>query len=111
VQDSISGAGDVIVASDTASITCGSACPTATGDFITGGGWITVGGAKATFGADGGLNGTTPWGSLEFNDHGTGLKVHGTGVTGYTVVDATTRSITGNATIAGAPGTYTAVVS
>jgi hypothetical protein len=108
---SITGVADIAVATATASITCGSTCPAPQGDFVTGGGWITVGGSKGTFSVDGGLDGTTPWGALEYQDHGTGLKVHGTGVTAYTVVDAATRSITGNATINGVAGTYTVVVA
>jgi hypothetical protein len=37
--------------------------------------------------------------------------VNGSGVTGYTIVDATTRRITGNADINGVAGTYTVTVS
>ena len=106
----ITGVSDIVIATATASITCGPACPAPMGDFVTGGGWITVGGAKATFAVDGGLNGSTLWGDLEYHDHGTGLNVHGTGVTGYTVVDNVTRTITGNATINGVAGSYTVTV-
>ncbi len=53
-------------------------------DFLTGGGWIVINGAKGTFGVGGGCkNGSPTWGHLEYIDHGTGLNVHGTSITGY----------------------------
>ncbi len=104
-------AGDVTVASTHAEVVCGNTCPPAHGDFITGGGWIKVDGAKATFSVSGGTTSNGFWGDLEWHDHGSGLTVTGTGVTGYAIIDATTRRITGNADIDGVPGTYTATVS
>ena len=57
-------------------------------DFLTGGGWIVHYGAKANFGVGGGCkNGSPTWGHLEYIDHGTGLNVHGTSITGYFFID------------------------
>jgi hypothetical protein len=53
-------------------------------DFLTGGGFIIVDGAKANFGVGGGCkHGTPTWGHLEYIDHGTGLNVHWTSITAY----------------------------
>jgi hypothetical protein len=59
-------------------------------DFLTGGGWIitTASGnhppAKANFGVGGGCkHGSPTWGHLQYIDHGTGLNVHWTSITGY----------------------------
>ena len=53
-------------------------------DFLTGGGFIIVDGAKANFGVGGGCkDGTPTWGHLEYIDHGSGLNVHWTSMTGY----------------------------
>jgi len=53
-------------------------------DFLTGGGWIVYNGAKANFGVGGGCkHGSPTWGHLEYIDHGTGLNVHWTSITGY----------------------------
>jgi hypothetical protein len=61
--------------------------PTPGGDCgkITGGGWIvgTPSGAKGSFGVSGGLQGDKLWGHLNYVDHGTGLHVRSTAVTGY----------------------------
>ncbi|MCI0362407.1 MAG: hypothetical protein L0219_00905, partial [Phycisphaerales bacterium] len=84
------------------------------GDFVTGGGWITgtPSGAKGNFGVAGGLKKKGLWGHLVFIDHGSGLKVKGTGVTAYTVINATTRRIQGTAEINGQGGfTYTVEVA
>jgi hypothetical protein len=57
-------------------------------DFLTGGGWIVHNGAKATFGVGGGCkHGSPTWGHLEYIDHGTGLNVHWTSITGYFFLD------------------------
>ena len=52
-------------------------------DFLTGGGFIYVNGAKATFAIGGGCKHNTYWGHLEFQDHGTGLNAHWTSITAY----------------------------
>jgi len=107
----VPGVADVIVASAHADVQCiGNPICDSTKDFVTGGGWIVNGAAKANFAVAGGIkNGF--WGHLEYIDHGTGLKVKGTGVTAYTIVDAITRHIEGTCDINGAPGTYKVDVS
>ena len=52
---------------------------------ITGGGWIagTPSGAKGTFGMSGGVRRGEYWGHLNYIDHGTGMKVESTAVTGF----------------------------
>ena len=60
-------------------------------DFMTGGGFIFHNGAKANFGVAGGCkNGTPTWGHLEYIDHGNGLNVHWTSITGYFEEDTST---------------------
>ncbi len=95
---------DVIVASAHADVKClGKPICDSPNDFVTGGGWITNGGSKANFAVGGGTkNGF--WGHLQYIDHGTGLKVKGTGVTAYGVVDATTRHIEGTCEVNGVSG-------
>jgi len=63
-------------------------------DFLTGGGFITRSGtaAKANFGVGGGVKNGAFWGHLEYIDHGIGLNVHGTGVTGYELTPGTVDS-------------------
>ena len=57
-------------------------------DFLTGGGWIVYLGNKGTFGVGGGCKfGSPTWGHLEYHDHGTGLNVHWTSITGYFFID------------------------
>src|SRR5256886_13992424 len=57
-------------------------------DFLTGGGFILHFGAHANFGVGGGCKqGSPTWGHLEYIDHGTGLNVHWTSITGYFFVD------------------------
>ena len=80
-------------------------------DFVTGGGWIMLpSGSKGTFGVTGGIKHGKLRGHLTYVDHGSkgskvkDMKVKGTGVTAYTVVDATTRHIEGTAEINGEAG-------
>jgi len=71
---------------------------------VTGGGWIpTLSGAKGNFGVGGGIRHGAFWGHLEYIDHGTGMKVHGTGVTAYTGT-GNSRHIEGTAEINGQSG-------
>src|SRR5437870_9193998 len=108
----VDGVADVIISSALADITCvGPVCPG--GDFVTGGGWITApSGAKGTFGVAGGIKNGALWGHLTYIDHGTNMKVKGTGVTAYTVTSPTTRHIAGSAEIDGRSGfTYQVDVS
>ncbi|HUR58507.1 MAG TPA: post-COAP-1 domain-containing protein, partial [Opitutaceae bacterium] len=78
---------------------------------VTGGGWIigTPSGAKGTFGMSGGIRRGEFWGHLTYQDHGTGMKVQSTAVTGFRndPSDPKGRIITYSVTIAGAPGTAT----
>src|SRR6267142_1793630 len=64
----------------------------ATCDFLTGGGFIyptgSPMGGKGTFGVAGGCKHSSFWGHLEYHDHGIGVKVHGTQITGY-MIDTT----------------------
>lgn len=107
----IPGVADVIISSAHADITCApppptGACPPVHGDFVTGGGWIVWNGSKANFGVAGGIKQQGFWGHLTYHDKGANLKVKGTGVTGYVVVSATTRKITGTAEVNGVARTY-----
>jgi len=58
-------------------------------DFLTGGGFIYVNGAKANFGVGGGCKKNVPdqhgpyWGHLEYQDHGIGLNAHWQTMTAY----------------------------
>jgi len=99
---------DIIIASAHADITCATppSCPLDK-DFITGGGYIIApSGSKGTFGVTGGIKNSDFWGHLTYIDHGTNLRVKGTGVTAYLVTGPTSRRIEGNCEINGAPGTY-----
>lgn len=114
----VTGVADVIIASAHADITCQSAPPPAPppgctpADFVTGGGWITgSSSAKSNFGVAGGIKQGAFWGHLTYDDHGSGLQVKGTGVTGYTAdpvdpASPTLRHITGTAEINGQSGSY-----
>jgi hypothetical protein len=99
---------NLVVASAHADITCAT-LPGAGGcdnkDFVTGGGWITKDGAHANFAVAGGPGG---WGHLQYIDHGSGLKVKGTGVTAYGLgkTGPTSRQIDGTAEWTGGSGTY-----
>jgi hypothetical protein len=104
------GVADVIVASAHADVTCGQPGCDSAREFVTGGGWIVMNGSKANFAVAGGIkNGY--WGHLEYIDHGSGMKVKGTGVTAYMIMDGTLRHIEGTCEINGVPGTYQADVS
>jgi hypothetical protein len=70
-------------------------------DFVTGGGWIQLPGAKANFGVGGGCKKNGPdapfWGHLNYLDHGSAIKpvtaptpfhVHWTSITGYFEIES-----------------------
>jgi hypothetical protein len=81
-------------------------------DFVTGGGWIhTSSGAKANFGVHGGIRKGAFWGGLNYIDHGTGMHVKSTAVTGYVALTDLTRKITFNVTINGVAGTAVVIVT
>jgi len=102
------GVADVTVASAHADIACGAAGSCPNGGFITGGGWITTpSGARANFAVAGGIKNGAFWGHLTYIDHGTGMKVKGTGVTAYVVTGTTSRHIEGTTE----SGTYGADVA
>jgi hypothetical protein len=110
VVNTPAGTTDVVVASAHADVTCpapGQISCTG-GDFVTGGGWITTtSGARANFAVAGGIKQGAFWGHLQYIDHGTGLRVKGTGVTAYAPgATPTSRHIEGTADINGASGTY-----
>jgi hypothetical protein len=53
-------------------------------DFVTGGGFIFFNSSRANFGVGGGCkDGSPTFGHLEYVDHGMGLNVHWTSITGY----------------------------
>ncbi len=102
----VNGVADVVIASAHADVSCAGKPVCDGSDFVTGGGWITgtPTGAKGTFGVAGGIKNGSFWGHLVYIDHGSNLKVKGTGVTAYVVVDATTRRIVGTAEVNGQGG-------
>src|SRR5439155_14790202 len=61
-------------------------------DKLTGGGFIvgTPSGDHGSFGVSGGIRRGEFWGHLNYIDHGSGMHVRSTAVTGYTAVGATT---------------------
>ena len=103
----IDGIADVALSEANAGISCPTGPETCgNDDFSTGGGFIVRSGANANFGVAGGIgvNGNFI-GHLEYIDHSpNGTKVHGTSVTGYTRVNATTRAIDGTARVNGQAG-------
>jgi hypothetical protein len=76
---------------------------------LTGGGWIsgTPSGAKGTFGVSGGIRRGEFWGHLNYVDHGNGMHVRSTAVTGFWVdpEDADCRFISYDVLIDDQPGT------
>lgn len=105
---------DIKIASSFAGIACSGGSPNCDGgNFVTGGGFINYNNAKANFAVAGGLKkDNTLWGHLNYQDHGSnGIKVKGTGVKKYVVVNATTRRIEGTCEINGVSGTYIAIVT
>jgi hypothetical protein len=104
----VTGLADVVIAHAHADINCPGPAVCTGGDFVTGGGWINgPSGSKANFAVAGGVKNGAFWGHLLYIDHGTGMKVKGTGVTMYTVgATPTTRHIEGTSDINGTAGTY-----
>jgi hypothetical protein len=107
VTDPLTGAtlADVSFSHVHADAVCGTSPPNCNSpnDFVTGGGWIIPqsGSDKANFAVAGGWKDGGGWGHLEFIDHNTGRKIHGTGVTLYKVISAATRHIEGTADMDG----------
>jgi hypothetical protein len=101
---SVDSLGQVDVGIASAGMTCPTGEPCE--DFITGGGWImgTPSGSKATFAVSGGLHeDDADWGHLTYHEHdrADGVKIKGTGVSDYTVIDEVTRRIEGSANVSG----------
>ena len=102
---------DIAIGRAHADITCGR-CNDAGHDFVTGGGWIVPpSGKRGTLAVAGGLKNGDLWGHLTYIDQGAGLKVKGIAVTGYTIVNPTTRMITGTAEVNGVMDEYIVTVS
>ena len=94
---------DIIIAEAHADIVCGQRFCPVDRDFVTGGGWL--GEPRKNFAVAGGIKNGAFWGHLMFIDHGTRMKVKGTGVTGYEVVPGSTvRRIQGTFSLNGGPG-------
>jgi len=114
---------DVIISHAHADIACPASppppppCGTASADFVTGGGWIVSPSnpnAKANFAVAGGIKNGAFWGHLMFIDHGNGVRIKGTGVTGYDFYPAfgpNGRKALGSADIDGKAGSYEADVA
>jgi len=113
---------DIIVSHAHADITCPAspsqppACGTTPTDFVTGGGWIVSPSdpnAKANFAVAGGVKNAF-WGHLMYIDHGNGMRVKGTGVTGYDFYSdfgPTGRQILGSGDVNGNAEPYDADVA
>ena len=103
----------MILSSAKSDINCGvTTQPGPCHDFVTGGGWISVGNSRANFGFDAGFKGgsTTPDVHLNYIDHNSGRKVKATSITVYVVGrPATSRHLEGSAEVDGKTG-YTYVV-
>ncbi len=97
----------------TAGIAAAGSPPPAECGKLTGGGWIvgTPGGGKGTFGVGGGIRFGQPWGHLEYIDHDTGMQVHATDTTSFTIDpnDSDCAIITYNVNVDGVSG-FTATV-
>ena len=110
----VPGVAEVILSSAKSDINCGvTTQPGPCHDFVTGGGWISVGNSRANFGFDAGFKGgsTTPDVHLNYIDHDSGRKVKATSITVYVVgrTAATSRHLEGSAEVDGKTG-YTYVV-
>jgi hypothetical protein len=103
---------DIIISSAHSDITCAAPCQHVQHDFVTGGGWIPVSGDKGTFGfVAGHKDGSSMLsGHLTYIDHSTGMKVHSTDVTSYSVDALTRRTFGGDTTINGISYTYSVTI-
>jgi hypothetical protein len=97
------GLADVALSSAEAGIDCYQEPPPGQegDDFVTGGGFIsgTPSGETANFGVGGGIKNGDYWGHLTYIDQAANLKVHATAITGYEIINETTRKISGTARI------------
>ena len=100
----------VVLFSSHADVSCATNTPG--DDFVTGGGLFDGQFNHIYFAIAGGVINGQFKGHLAYKDTGTSMRAIGTGVTGYSVVDATTRRIEGTCQIDGVDGfTYTAEVT
>lgn len=92
----------IVLFSATAGVDCG------TGklgdDFVTGGGFFDGSNGHDYFAVAGGTIAGAFHGHLAFKDTGSGMRVIGTGITGYTFIDTATRRIDGNCEVDGVGG-------
>ena len=82
-------------------------------DRVTAGGWITgtPSGARGNFGLNA-RNTAAPSGEVNYIDHTLKMHVKAESITTYTIVNATTRTITGTCSIDGVSGfTFTVTVT
>ncbi len=101
----LDGVADVAIVRASAGITCAGEPTDAKQDFVTGGGCIAAPSCdRGSFNIAAGIKNGGLWGHLNYRDRGTDLKVKSTGITSYTVVNATTRRIKGTAEINGKGG-------
>jgi hypothetical protein len=108
----VDGIADIALAYAHADIMCSSAACIPSGEFVTGGGWITgPSGAKATFAVAGGMR--PGWGHLLYIEHAQApVRVKATTITGYQNMGGNMRRITGTAEVNGQSGfTFTVDVA
>ncbi|WP_300565887.1 choice-of-anchor P family protein [Flavobacterium sp.] len=108
------GVADIIVSRSHSDIQCLGSPACGSGDFITGGGWLTApSGAKGNFAVAGGIKNGNFWGHLNYIDHGAGgPKIKGNSITSYNVLSPTRREIKGTCEINGSGNyLYTVVVT
>jgi hypothetical protein len=78
-------------------------------DFVTGGGWISLGSSQANFGFNAGFkpNSTTPEIHFNYIDHDTGMHMKATSIDLYVVGSTpTTRHMEGSASVDGQDGLH-----
>lgn len=108
----VPGVGEVILSSAHSDINCKGPVKNCY-DFVTGGGWISIGSSRGNFGFHAGINADGSFRPVNLNyiDHSTGMKVHAKSMTAYTATSSTCRHVTGACEINGQSGfTYTVEV-
>src|SRR5438034_4246404 len=103
---------EVIVSHAYSDVMCGQGAPSPK-DFVTGGGFIDASGGKGNFGFVAGFKPgqTVMSGQLNYLDHGAGIHVKASGITGYEGT-GNTRTFSGDATVNGETGfTFKVTVS
>lgn len=103
----VPGVAEVILSSTKSDISCEPQPPTLIcHDFVTGGGWITVGKSRANFGFNAGFKdaSTKPEVHLNYIDHSNDMKVKATSIVNYVASSKTGRHFEGSCEIDGIPG-------